>query len=240
MPPRSRRCGEAGHVNNAGEPCRAWPLVGLTMCRRHAGGKSWESLRAQSALIKAVDDWGISQNEYVDPADTLLRLIAQSSRRVQRYADAIEAAIHAQQMAGRSPFDEDDTEVLPRDQIDDAIDGLDPAMKVFLAPEYVVAKSGERVYVGQQISALATLESDERNRLAGWCLKAVAAGLEERRVRLAEEQGLRLSAVIRLFVEQMELTVEQRERIPSALRAAVATVFGGNPAAIEGSLAGEP
>lgn len=158
-----------------------------------------------------LDEWGISRLEYVDPGEMMLRLIAQSARRVQRYADLIGAAETAAAANGVSG---------------------DPALSALLAPDYVVSRMGERIKVGLKLSALVELESLERDRLAIWCRQAIAAGLEERRVRAAENEGMHLAAVMRAFAARLGLTAGQRELIPSALTQAVADVFG--PQMIEG------
>jgi len=230
-------CGDYDHKNSRGEPCGKWVMIGTQACKWHAG-KQAAKHRADGALRKAVDDWGISRNEYVDPGDTLLRLIAQSSRRVQRYSDAIAALVEANQMRTDGAVD------LPADEEEAAvyaatlrINGYDPELSVLLAPEYAVTKDGDRVLIGKQISALIKLESEERDRLANWCRVAIAAGLEERRVKMAEQQGTHLAAVVRGFAERLGLTAEQKALMPVALRGAVTEVFGRQPtASIEGQI----
>lgn len=228
---RTPRCGDFGHNNRHGQPCHAYPLAGTIFCKQHSNGKTWEQRAAEGALRVALDEWGISRADYIDPGDTLLRLIAQSARRVQRYADAIESLIIAQEEADLPEPDQHDRPA--------ELPGIDPALKVLLAPEYSVTKEGLRVYIGKQIAAITKLEADERDRLALWCQRAIAAGLEERRVKAAEQQGIQLAAVMRAFAEQIGLSAEQYARVPSALRAAVATVFG-EKTAIEGVLVTEP
>ena len=48
---------------------------------------------------------------------------------------------------------------------------------------------GEVYRAGEHIRALADLEAEERERLARFCAKAIAAGLAERQVRVAERRG---------------------------------------------------
>lgn len=204
-------CGDYGHTNGRGTECRNHVVRGTTACKWHAG-KALAKHMADGALRRAVDDWGISRNEYIDPGDTLLRLIAASARRAQRYADAI---AHLIEQTG--------------------VHGVDAELKVLLAPEYAVTKEGDKVKIGLQFSALTKLESDERDRLANWCRIAIAAGLEERRVKMAEQQGAQLAAVVRQFAQRLQLTAEQSALIPEALRGAVADIFG-RPQAIDGEV----
>lgn len=226
-------CGDFGNRNRLGHPCNKWPTPGTQACVFHAG-KQTAKHKADGALRKAVDDWGISRNEYIDPGDTLLRLIAQSSRRVQRYADALAALVEANRM--RSHLGEiDDPEEAAIYAAGLRINGDDPELAALLAPEFAVTKEGARVLIGRQISALVKLESDERDRLANWCRVAIAAGLEERRVKAAEQQGMQLAAVVRALAEQLDLSPEQMQLLPEKLRVAVDTVYG-RTRAIEGSV----
>lgn len=230
MSEASTICGDYGNRRaKDGELCEAHVIRGTHACKRHIG-KRLAQAKADGALRKALDEWGIDRNDYIDPADVFLRLIAQSARRVQRYADAISAATEAQGELNAAWQND-------RHAIEAAMEmtGHDPALAVLLAPDYAVTKDGERIYIGSKISSLTHLESQERDRLATWCSKAIAAGLEERRVKVAEQQGMHLATVIRLFTEQLGLTAAQREQIPDALRMAVMSVFG-TAGVIEGDI----
>ena len=54
----------------------------------------------------------------------------------------------------------------------------------------------------------------ERKHLVDVCARAIAAGIEERRVRMAESLGLQLASVIRAFAEGLALSPEQWELVP--------------------------
>jgi hypothetical protein len=75
----------------------------------------------------------------------------------------------------------------------------------------------------QAIRGLAKLEAEERDRCATMATKAVAAGLAERQVRLAEQQGTLLASVIRAVLDDLDLSPEQAakvaEVVPRHLRA---------------------
>jgi hypothetical protein len=70
---------------------------------------------------------------------------------------------------------------------------------------------------------LLDLYQRERKHLLDVCKAAIAAGIEERRVRLAESQGALLADVIRRILGDLDLTPEQSARVsevvPRHLRA---------------------
>jgi hypothetical protein len=64
------------------------------------------------------------------------------------------------------------------------------------------------VYVtGEAIRGLADLEAKERERCANFAAKAIAAGLNERMVRLAERQGEMLVQVVKAALADAELSL---------------------------------
>lgn len=54
----------------------------------------------------------------------------------------------------------------------------------------------------------------ERTHLVKVCSDAIRAGIEERRVKLAEQQGELVADVIRAILADLGLTVEQQARVP--------------------------
>ncbi|MFF7881050.1 hypothetical protein ACH40F_07765 [Streptomyces sp. NPDC020794] len=58
------------------------------------------------------------------------------------------------------------------------------------------------------------LYQQERTHLVKVCSEAIRAGIEERRVRIAEEQGALVAQAIRAILGDLNLTVEQQRRIP--------------------------
>lgn len=82
----------------------------------------------------------------------------------------------------------------------------------------VAEAHGEFGPVGEYIRGLAVLEAAERDRCAGFAAKAIAAGLAERTVRLAERQGELLAQALRAVLGELELSAEQRAAVPGLLR----------------------
>lgn len=99
------------------------------------------------------------QDVHEDPGEVLLMLVSQSASRCRRFAAAIEKEV---------------------DEL-----GLAAA----LTGEITIPTRNGSYVAGEYIRSLAQLESQERDRCANFATKAIAAGLAERQVRLAEQQG---------------------------------------------------
>jgi hypothetical protein len=61
------------------------------------------------------------------------------------------------------------------------------------------------------------LYQQERDHLVKVCSAAIKAGIEERRVQLAESQGALVAQVIRAILGDLQLTVEQQARVPEVV-----------------------
>lgn len=61
------------------------------------------------------------------------------------------------------------------------------------------------------------LYQQERSHLVKVCEAAIKAGIEERRVRLAEKQGEMVAHAIQAILEELGLTAEQRARVPEVV-----------------------
>lgn len=85
---------------------------------------------------------------------------------------------------------------------------------------------GEWGPTGEYIRGLAQLEAAERDRCATFAAKAIAAGLAERTVRLAERQGALIADLMRKIVDDPELglTPEQRRAFPVVAERVLALV----------------
>jgi len=58
------------------------------------------------------------------------------------------------------------------------------------------------------------LYNTERERLVKFCAEAIRAGIEERRVRLAEQQGALVADVIKAILADLSLTPAQQAKVP--------------------------
>lgn len=65
--------------------------------------------------------------------------------------------------------------------------------------------------------ALLRLYQEERRHLVTVCAAALRAGIEERRVKLAEQQGALVAQVIRAILGDLNLTSQQRDMVPDVV-----------------------
>lgn len=71
------------------------------------------------------------------------------------------------------------------------------------------------------------LYQDERRHLASVCRDALAAGIAERQVRLAEQQGALLAGAVNRILDGLELTRAQWERVPQVVPVVLRAITGG-------------
>lgn len=98
-----------------------------------------------------------------------------------------------------------------------------------LAPEDVVwgtteakrstGKDGDSITQGAAVNVWVQLYQDERRHLVAVSKAAIAAGIEERRVQLAEQQGTLLAGAIRAILGDLNLTAEQQAMVPTVVPA---------------------
>lgn len=74
------------------------------------------------------------------------------------------------------------------------------------------------------------LYQDERKHLAAVCRDALAAGIAERQVRLAEQQGALLAGAVNRILEGLGLSAEQWERVPQVVPVVLRAITGGETA----------
>ncbi len=182
------------------QPCKAFAVRGSDppACRRHAG-KKLDVVRAEVAVREELTSWGLGHSK-TDPGELLLRLVTQAALRTDAYAREI-ARVVAEK------------------------DGN--LRKALTGDSFTAGGEGESpIKTGEYIRALTKLEADERDRAANFAAKAVAAGLAERQVRLAERQGAMLAEVIKAILGDLSLSPEQKalvsEVVPRHLRAIAA------------------
>lgn len=207
--PTCDRCGKihtkcTGHRKYDGAACELEPVKGATVCYIHGGGAP--QVAAKAALRAEVSAWGLT-DEHVDPAETLLRLVAQSSRRAALYSGLLERA-----------YDGDP-------QFPAALAGSGVA--ALIGWKYDLARDGTAVPVEEAVRGLVTLEAGERDRCARFCKLAIDAGLEERRVRLAEAQGAMLVDAIERVLAALGLSEAQRALVPTVVPAALRAIEAG-------------
>jgi hypothetical protein len=187
-PPEPRRCKARSRKNN-GEQCRKPPMHGQDVCGTH-GGKAPRALAAAERRMaevraaKAVATFGLPRE--INPRDALLE-------EVYRTAGAIDW-LHSQIL-----------ELEARDVIWGVTEEVSKT-----ATEY----EGVDTTHAASINVWVELWQKERKHLVDVSKAALGAGIEERRVKLAEQQGALLAGVIKAVLGDLELTPEQAARAP--------------------------
>lgn len=181
-------------TNRAGEPCKLPPIKGGTVCRMHGG--SAVQVRAAAArreaeaaaaaeLGKAMLTLGDHAGD-VDPAKALLDEIAWTHAHVQWLRTKVQGLTSTDLVWGKTQTDQ----------------GIGPQGPVDTTTE----KSGPNVWYQMYLT--------EREHLVKVTSAALRAGIEERRVKLAEQQGDLVAAVVNRILAALNLTPEQAAQVP--------------------------
>lgn len=149
-------------------------------------------VRAKAAICLEVRNWGL-EDVHEDPGEVLLRLVAQSAARCRAYAAELESLVK------ESP------------NLREAL-----IAEIWISPDH-----GAAYLAGEYVRGLAKLEAEERDRLASFCTKAIAAGLAERQVRIAEQTGEQFAKGIKAILDKLGLTDEQAAMVPGVIEATV-------------------
>lgn len=210
--------------------CKNYAIDGATVCESHGGRAPQVKARAQ--VRAEVMRWGLG-DAHADPAEVLLRLVSQSAARVELYGRLLQEAYEAADRLRKAHAAEQlvaDTEIEygfggeggDRADVQTAKKDLERifntgGVAALVGYTYDDSKTGGIYATGEQIRGLAQLEAAERERCAGFAAKAVAAGLAQRQVELAERQGALLVELLTAMFDDLGLTDEQREAAPDVL-----------------------
>src|SRR5215217_667392 len=204
---------------HSGEQCKRKAIPGGTVCRYHGGNA--RQVKAKAAIRAEVLNWGLGDTT-VDPGEVLLRLVTQSAARVERYAMLLEEAYEAAERLKRA-FDADALEIdEDKEMAGTAREDLDRifntgGVAALVGNTYGAAKDVGVYVTGEAIRGLADLEAKERERCANFASKAVAAGLAERTVRVAERQGQLMVEMVQAALREVDLSPEQASAFKAAL-----------------------
>lgn len=195
-----------------GDRCPHPAIRGATVCRKHGGNAP--AVRRKAAIRALVTDWQVELPE-VDPADQLRRLISVTAWRQAQLHWLINTV---------STTDPDDT------------DGPNDWRRVLAS--YVGVKTAEDGSKEEYLRVLVREERAERELCAKLCSQAIAAGLDERRVRFMEAQAMALVGLFDAFAEGLGLTDEQAERVPEVAERVLRAVPAIGAGDVPGELAG--
>lgn len=190
-PMSCERCGEphvrcAGHRKTDGRPCQQPPMRDQAVCRKH-GGKAPQNLaaaarrREQRVAVLAVESFGLPR--VVDPHTALLEELHRTAGAVQ-WLGAVVADIDQGALVWGKVKETKGTQLEK---------GTDNGVTHAAGP-----------------NAFVELWQRERKHLVLVAKECLAAGIEERRVRLAESAGQQLASVVRAVLDRLELSDVQR------------------------------
>jgi hypothetical protein len=191
------------------------------VCRFHGGASP--HVASKAAVRAEVFSWGLGDT-HVDPGEVLLRLVTQSAARAERYAllleEAYEAAERLKQAHGagaeiEAPDELADTAGTARRDLDRIFNT--GGVAALVGNTYGAAKDAGVYVTGEAIRGLADLEAKERERCANFATKAIAAGLAERTVRVAERQGQLMVEMVQAALREVDLSPEQASAFKAAL-----------------------
>ena len=192
-----RHCG--AHPTGERGPCRLWKgwgtdHPGIGCCRKHGGNTpNGRKSARMETARRAVTTFGLPVE--VDPADALLQEVHRTAGHVAWLGEQVAS--------------------------------IDPDALVWGRTKTVKGRSAQGLVdttdEGASLNVWLQLYQAERKHLVQVCAAALAAGVEERRVKLAEQQGATLAGVIRAVLDDLGLSGEQQalvaEVVPRHLRA---------------------
>lgn len=179
-------------AKSTGKPCTRPVVKGANRCRFHGGAAPQVKAAAKRRLAveqaaEALKTFGLPRT--VDPRDALLE-------EVYRTAGAV-------------------------DWLHQQVQALTPDEVIWGRTEQVERQAGEFPGTDTTFSAQAhawvRLWQEERRHLVAVTKAAIAAGIEERKVRIAEQQGALLADVIRRILADLSLSPEQQARVPEVV-----------------------
>lgn len=192
-----------GHSTITGKPCGNYPLKGATVCRKHGGAapqvkaaarkraeeeKAAEKMAKHAAKMAAL--FGAPRE--VEPSQALVDLVQWTAGEVEFWRDKV------RKLAEKRPGD------LTWGKVSETEQGSGP-----LPGTNVTHEATPHVYYRMLYAA--------QDRLATYATAALKAGVEERRVRLAEQQGDLVANVIERILNALDLSPEQAQRVPQVV-----------------------
>lgn len=222
MPTGPRGCASR---RRDGELCTQPAIAGTKRCRMHAG-KPAAQAKAEGAVVVELRSWGLNLEEVRDPGQTLLQLMTQSAMRAELYAGLLQQAYEAaerlraaeEQLRNTNPATLPGVEsgsIADRERASADLQSIfnSGGVSALIGSKWQSAggEFGGVFQAEEAIRGLVQLEAAERDRCAGMAAKAVAAGLAERQVRLAEQQGALVAGVIRAVLGDVGVDVGSPE-----------------------------
>lgn len=180
-------------AKHTGEQCKRFPIPGGTVCRYHGGGapqtlKAAARRREEEKAAREVARFITPIN--ASPSEALLDLVHWTSGEVAYWRARVE------EIAAENPK-------ALTSGLTTATEETDPAG----------LKTTKRT-VESQPHVTYRMLVDAQERLARYAAAALRAGIEERRVQLAEQQGALIAGAITRILDALNLTPTQTALIP--------------------------
>ena len=200
----AQRC--TAKAKSTGVQCARYAIEGASTCRVHGSGsrkakaaaaRRVEEAKAAAEAEKAVTTLGLSRD--VSPSEALLEEVRWTAGHVDWLRDRVRDVERDELVWGKTKWKQTDSADGP---IKETVEGATP-------------------------SVWYDLYEKERKHLVAVCTAALRAGVEERRVRLAEAQGAQVAAVIRAILDDLSLTLEQQQKVATVVPARLRLLAGG-------------
>ncbi len=186
-----------GARTSSGAPCKQpagarTSHLGFGACYRHGGTLPNVITRAQqeAAEFHAMRELArFGQTPAADPEQALLDLVSQSAALVRWYGDRVAFLVD------QKPDSTDLNNRGSRDSFRRNTQGYDEGAGLF-GPVIDVDKDGAEHVVGEEERGMVKAWNAERDRLAKYTSAALKAGIEKRRIEMAESQGQQIVVVV--------------------------------------------
>lgn len=221
----SRRCAAR---NRAGNPCKLPPIAGGAVCRMHGGAspqakaaaaRRVAEAEATVAMGRAMVTLGVKDRD-VDPAKALLEEISWTYAHVQWLRVKVQELGEVTKLTRGT----DDKTTWTKDGDEYFTEGSDESGNpgahalVWGQTEYRDKTggddAGQTVVEQAGINIWYQLYLKEREHLARVSSLALKAGIEERKIKLAESQGELVAAVLQRILAALNLSPEQWAEVP--------------------------
>lgn len=215
----------AGHKKNSNRqtPCNNSPVTGYHLCRFHGGNtpgakqvvatRAVES-EADKHLARLRQNYAMGEPLNVGPAEALLREVRMTAGHVE-WLRGIVGKMEEQH--ARSELS--DSERIAQHPL---VWGITEVKDVG-AGEH----PGTDTTFTASMSVWYVMYTKERQHLVAVTTAALKAGVEERRVRIAEDQGNQVASVIRRILDDLGLSAEQSALVPDVVPRHLRAIDGG-------------
>lgn len=212
-----------GVVYKGKPPCRqkaGWGTshIGVGPCKNHGGTLPVVAAKMDRVIIEnnAREQLAkFGEASVTDPESALLDLVSQSAALVMFYGEQVSVLASKDSL-----LDLDGKPFGPFGNTSRVGAGMAQARHLF-GPEIDLDKDGSEHVIGEQLRGIVVLWNEERDRLAKYAKAALAAGIEKRRVQMAEEHGEQIVLVVNNVLVQMGISGDQL----AAARTMIATEF---------------